>query len=267
MSDRPSDRDEVLLVVPVRLDSRRFPGKALVELNGEAAIEHLLRKLAPLHARLITATDSPQIAQLAERYGEIYLSDEHFLCGSERVAAAYAAMGRGEQWVIDLQGDEIGIPIEAIESVIQARKRSASKILTPCIPMTGSLSSTDRMEKQNDNDGIDCELNTIRSLHKVKVVFDAARRALYFSRSPIPYPFVCDGPWYLHVGVFAYTAASLLAFPSLPPSKLEQRESLEQLRALEAGWHIEMLPLDGWTNRPWPSLNVPSDLAEALAFL
>jgi 3-deoxy-manno-octulosonate cytidylyltransferase (CMP-KDO synthetase) len=230
----------VVAVIPARWASTRFPGKAMAELAGEPMISHVARRASEAATvdHVIVATDDRRIAIAAERAGaEAVMTGEH-PSGTDRVAAAIA--GR-EEWgiVVNVQGDEPLLSGENIDVLVEGlRADDEVKMATLCRPLEA--------ERAEEPDA-------------VKVVRDHRGRALFFSRSLIPYPRHREAAsklWHLHLGVYGFRREALAEFVKLTPSPLELAEGLEQLRALENG--IPILVLDA----PHPAFGVdtPEDL-------
>ena len=234
------DVKSVVAVIPARWASTRFPGKALARIAGEPMIAHVVRRAAEARSvgHVIVATDDERIARAAEVAGAEAVMTGECSSGTDRVAAALA--GRAEwELVVNVQGDEPLLSGENIDVLVAGlRADSGAPMSTLCRPL-----EPERAEDPN----------------AVKVVRDLDGRALYFSRSPIPYPRdreVAAALWRLHLGIYGFRRPALELFVSLPPSQLERAEGLEQLRALENG--IPILVLDA----PQPAFGVdtPEDL-------
>jgi 3-deoxy-manno-octulosonate cytidylyltransferase (CMP-KDO synthetase) len=216
----------VVAVIPARWSSTRFPGKPMAELAGEPMIAHVVRRASEATTvdHVIVATNDERIAEAAVAVGaEAVMTGEH-PSGTDRVAAAVRDR---DEWeiVINVQGDEpllSGDNIDVLVSGLMDDEKVGMSTL--CRPL-----EAERAEDPN----------------AVKVVRDARGRALYFSRSAIPYPRHREAAWKLwrlHLGIYGFRRETLEAFVALPPSELEQAEALEQLRALENG--IPILVLD-----------------------
>lgn len=236
----------MLAAIPARYGSTRFPGKPLAELAGEPMIAHVVRRARAASSvdHVLVATDDERIARAAEAAGAEPVMTGECASGTDRIAEA--VRGRSESWelVINLQGDEPLLPAENIDALV-AGMRDAPEvgIGTLCRPLPA-----DRREDPN----------------AVKVVRDARGRALYFSRSTIPYPRDEDAAtslWRLHLGIYGFRRATLEAFVRLPPSPLERAEGLEQLRALEHGLDILVLDAPGEAF----GVDTPEDLARVAA--
>ena len=217
----------VTVVIPARYGSSRFPGKPLVELNGKPMIQHVYEQAASCRAvsQVLVATDDERIKQVVERFGgrAVFVAGD-YRTGTDRVAAV-ARMFAGD-YFLDLQGDEIPLSPELLTDLVE--------------PFWGSGVGMGTLKRVIDS--TDDLLNPA----VVKVVTDAKGDALYFSRAPIP--FVRDasqlravgGLHYIHLGLYIYGRDTLLRLASLPTSRLEDAEKLEQLRALDSGIHIRV---------------------------
>jgi len=227
-------------VIPARWASTRFPGKPLAELAGDPMIAHVVRRASEATTidHVIVATDDQRIAEAAIAAGAEAVMTGECPSGTDRVAAAVA---NRDEWeiVVNIQGDEPLLSGENIDVLVSGLVADEEvRMSTLCRPL-----DAERAEDPNS----------------VKVVRDARGRALYFSRSPIPYPRHREMAWKLwrlHLGIYGFRREALDAFVALPPSELEQAEALEQLRALENG--IPILVLDA----PHPAFGVdtPEDL-------
>lgn len=238
----------VLIVVPARVGSTRLPNKPLQLLGGAplvARVAERVRQVAEAD-RLVVATDSDAVAAAVEPLGvETVMTRRDLASGTDRVAAVAARTEfAGYDVVVNVQGDEPFLPLDAVRGAIR-RVQGGDAIGTAAAP----LDPADRHDPA-----------------RVKVVCDERGRALYFSRHAIP--FVRDSAieatvsWWQHLGLYAYRRDALLRLAALPPSPLERAESLEQLRALEAGMAIGVSLLD----RPAPpGIDTPADLAAAEA--
>lgn len=230
----------VVAVIPARWGSTRFPGKALAELEGEPMIVHVVRRASAAATvdHVVVATDDERVAAAAENAGaEAVMTGEH-PSGTDRVAEAVSRRS-GWELVVNVQGDEPLLSGANIDALVTGMRRVPDVgMATLCFPL-----GADRIDDPN----------------AVKVVRDARGRALYFSRSLIPYPrdrFSAEALWRLHLGIYGFRPDTLARFVELKPSPLEEAEGLEQLRALENG--IDLLVLDA----PDPAFGVdtPEDL-------
>jgi 3-deoxy-manno-octulosonate cytidylyltransferase (CMP-KDO synthetase) len=213
------------ILIPARLASSRLPEKALADLGGKPLVVRTLERALACGAESVhVATDSQPIAEAIEAAGgQVVMTGAAHRSGTDRLAEASARLGLADEAiVVNLQGDEPAMPVACLVQVagLLAGDREAS-MATLWQPVA--------------------DLAQWKDPNVVKLVSDRRNRALYFSRAPIPH--VRDGDWpqsraSRHVGLYAYRAGALKAWTSLPESELEQLESLEQLRALEAGWLI-----------------------------
>jgi 3-deoxy-manno-octulosonate cytidylyltransferase (CMP-KDO synthetase) len=216
----------VVAVIPARWGSTRFPGKILAELAGEPMIVHVVRRALKAQKvdHVIVATDDERIAEVAVTTGAEAVMTGECASGTDRVAEAVC--GRDE-WdvVVNIQGDEPLLSEDNIDVVVGGLLADQGvRMSTLCRPL-----EAERVEDPN----------------AVKVVLGVDRRALYFSRSPIPYPKSREAAiamWRLHLGIYGFRKDTLERFVALPPSDLEVAEGLEQLRAVENG--IPILVLD-----------------------
>ncbi|HJW33387.1 MAG TPA: 3-deoxy-manno-octulosonate cytidylyltransferase, partial [Holophagaceae bacterium] len=226
-----------LAVLPSRFSATRFPGKPLALIAGKPMIRWVYEAARKAEGvdRVVVATDDDRIAAEVRGFGgEAIMTDSALPSGTDRTAAALAALeAQGDHFecVLNIQGDEPAMHPETVASVVALMRDN------PDLPMgTAACPFAHADELFNPN--------------AVKVVVDDARRALYFSRSPIPYlrnsaifepdfrPWMTAGQlafFKRHLGLYAYRPDALRTFTNLPPHPLEQLEMLEQLRALAAG--------------------------------
>lgn len=215
-----------IILIPARMASTRLPNKPMAEIAGLPMIVqcYLRAKEAEL-ARVVVACDSSEIADaVAQAGGEAVLTDPDLPSGSDRIFAALGAVdAAGEHDIIvNLQGDMPTLDPAVIGKVLEPFSTDER-----CEVAT--LAAEIHTQAERDNPAV------------VKVVIAEDGRALYFSRNLIPSG---EGVHYHHIGIYAYRRAALERFVSLPPSPLEKREKLEQLRALEAGMNIAVRVVD-----------------------
>lgn len=253
---------KTLAVLPSRFAATRFPGKPLALIAGKPMIQWVWEAARAARGvnRVVVATDDERIQSAVHDFnGEVVMTDPALPSGTDRVAMALASLDEAFDVVLNLQGDEPAMHPETIAALVKLMAEN------PELPMgTAACAFSDPDELFNPN--------------AVKVVVDDRKRALYFSRSPIPYlrnakSFECDfRPWLQsdqlqhfkrHLGLYAYRPEILRAFTKLPPHPLEQIEMLEQLRALAAGIAI------GVAETPHISLGVdtPADIPAVEALL
>lgn len=210
------------IIIPARYDSTRLKGKPLIEVKDKPIIQWVWEKavMTDLADRVIIATDNDQIFQAAESFGaEVEMTSDTHTSGSDRIAEVVERHPE-LSYVVNLQGDEPLITPDSIDEVIKGVKNDGADISTLIRILK------DKKEIENPN----C----------VKCVVDDNGYALYFSRSKIPYE---RNPgfatFYGHLGIYGYTRESLLKMTKMTQSELELAESLEQLRALQAGMRIK----------------------------
>jgi 3-deoxy-manno-octulosonate cytidylyltransferase (CMP-KDO synthetase) len=220
----------IIGILPARWGSTRFPGKPLHLIAGKPLIQHVweqCRKCERLDG-LVIATDDERILAAAESFGAraVMTSPEH-PTGTDRLAEAVRSLP-GAEIIVNIQGDEPLIDPALIDRL------AAAMAADPSLDMATAANPLDPADP------------AVRDPNVVKVVTALDGRALYFSRSPLPYfrnP--VDGlPVYRHKGIYAYRRTFLERFVTWPPSPLEKAESLEQLRALENGASIKVLVTD-----------------------
>lgn len=217
----------VTVVIPARYGSSRFPGKPLVELNGKPMIQHVYEQAAACRAvsEVLVATDDERIKQAVECFGgRALIVPGEYRTGTDRVAAV-ARMFAGDYFV-DLQGDEIPLTPDLLTDLVE-----------PFLVSGVGMGTLKRVIDSTED---------LLNPAVVKVVTDAKGDALYFSRAPIPLvrddpkPQVVGGLHYIHLGLYIYTKETLLRLASLPTSRIEDAEKLEQLRALDHGIRIRV---------------------------
>ena len=230
----------VIAVIPARYASVRFPGKPLAPLAGRPMVIHVLEavRAAKRVDRVLVATDDARIAGVVQAAGgEAILTSETAASGTDRVAEV--ARRIPADIYLNVQGDEPLMPAENIDRTIAAMVDGPGRaIATLAYPIPAEAAA---------------DPNTV----KVAVARDG--RALYFSRSPIPYYRQGAPAYRKHLGIYAYRAETLAEVAALPPSPLERAESLEQLRWLESGYTIWVGDAAGNSI----GVDTPGDLAEA----
>jgi 3-deoxy-manno-octulosonate cytidylyltransferase (CMP-KDO synthetase) len=216
---------KVAVIIPARLGSTRFPRKVLARETGKYLIEHVFERVAgaPGIDRVLLATDSEEVLAAGRSFGaETVLTRADHASGTDRVAEV--ARRLTHDVIINVQGDE---PL--IEHGDLAILRSFFEGADGPPRDMATLAA-----RRDDSEGF-------RDPNIVKVVIGAGGNALYFSREPVPH--VRSGEpleWHQHIGIYAYRRDVLLRLSALPPTALEKRERLEQLRALENGWRIDV---------------------------
>ncbi len=242
-------------IIPARYASTRFPAKPLALLGGKTVIQRVYEQVATILDEAIVATDHKEIFNVVEAFGgKAVMTSEAHRSGTDRCWEAYTKVGQGYDVVINIQGDEPFIQASQLEALKACFTDSATEIATLVKPFT-------------EEDGIEALLNP----NSPKVVLSKDLFALYFSRSIIPYCRSIEpqnwlteaGPFYKHIGIYAYRAEILKQITSLPISSLEKMESLEQLRWLESGLRIKV----GISNIETIGIDTPEDLKRAEEFL
>jgi 3-deoxy-manno-octulosonate cytidylyltransferase (CMP-KDO synthetase) len=237
-----------LILIPARMASTRLPGKPLADIAGAPMIVHVLRRAQEADiGRAVVATDAPEIADAVKAHGgEAVMTRADHPSGSDRIFEALERLDPEAkvETVVNLQGDFPTILTDQIRAVLEPLVDPAVDIAT--------LAAEIHTEEEDLNPNV------------VKVVGSsiAARRmrALYFTRATAP---TGDGPRYHHIGLYAYRRQALERFVALPPSPLEGRERLEQLRALEAGMRIDVTIVDSVPR----GVDTPPDLETARRIL
>lgn len=239
--------NDTLVLIPARLAATRLPGKPLLDIHGAPMIVHVWRRaVAAGIGPVVVAGADREIAKAVERAGgRAVMTDPALPTGSDRIHAAITALDpeRAHDAVVNVQGDMPMLDPAAIRVALRALDETDADIATLAAEITDPAALADT------------------SVNKVAAGFaDPARpaRALYFSKAPVPWG---EGPYYEHVGLYAYRRAALDRFVTLPRGVLEQRERLEQLRALEAGMRIWVSLID--KAQLGVQVDTPADLARA----
>ena len=231
---------KVVGIIPARWGSTRFPGKPLHLLAGKPLLQHVWERCrcATTLDTVIIATDDMRIAEAAFAWGaEVSLTSSRHRSGTDRVAEVAAKL-RGVSHIINIQGDEPLIDPKLINQL--ARKMQAD-------PKIEMITAVHPFENPAD----------AHSPHQVKAVLDRRQRALYFSRSAIPFARDATAAisFLRHQGIYGYQRALLLRFVHWKPTPLEKAEALEQLRALENGVNIHVVV----TKSGSPGVDTPDD--------
>jgi 3-deoxy-manno-octulosonate cytidylyltransferase (CMP-KDO synthetase) len=241
------------VLIPARLKSTRLPDKPLADIHGAPMVVRVAQQAARSQAtRVVVAGDDARIVDACRAHGvQALLTRVDHVSGSDRLAEACEQLGiDGDAIVVNVQGDEPLISTGMIDACAALLRERAD-----CVMSTVAHAIDEPAEYANPN--------------VVKVVCDAAGRALYFSRASIPHwrdrpdaAVLSAPPPLRHVGLYAYRAAFLRRFPTLPPAPLEVLESLEQLRVL---WHGERIAVHMSDDRPGPGVDTPADLERVRA--
>ena len=220
---------DILILIPARLSATRLPGKPLADIAGEPMIVHVLRraqeaKLGPV----VVATDSEVIVAAVEKAGgRAVMTRADHVSGSDRIFEALGIIDPEgtAKIIVNVQGD--------LPTLTPADIQSAAGLLGDPKVDIGTLAAEIVKEHEKTDPSVVKAVGSEVSLKRL--------RALYFTRATAP---TGDGPLYHHIGLYAYRREALRRFVGLPPSPLERREKLEQLRALEAGMRIDIAVVD-----------------------
>lgn len=239
----------MVALIPARYGSTRFPGKPLAEVFGKPLIQWVYEQACRVSGLggVYVATDDPRIEECVRGFGgQALLTRGDHASGTDRVAEAAGLLGlAGHDIVLNVQGDQPVFPPLLAGHLAQVAARDCSAVMvTPA-----------RREY---------DLRAASDPNVVKVVLNHRGRALYFSRSPIPYWREGQKPFfYRHIGLYAYRVDFLREFVSLPPGRLEEAEKLEQLRALEYGYPIVVVE----TAEETLEVDTPADLERFRQYL
>lgn len=245
------------VLIPARLASTRLPNKPLADIGGIPMVVRVAQRVQAGVARgtrIVVAGDSERILQACAHYAvEAVLTRLDHASGSDRLAQACDLLGLGDdEIVVNVQGDEPLIDPALVGAVAQVLRDSPSASMG-----TAACAITQSDEFRNPN--------------VVKVVLDAARHALYFSRAPIPWwrdassieALPAPAPL-RHIGIYSYRVGFLRGFPQLAPAPLETIEALEQLRAL---WHGHRIAVHLAASAPGAGVDTPEDLERVRAWV
>jgi 3-deoxy-manno-octulosonate cytidylyltransferase (CMP-KDO synthetase) len=239
---------DVVILIPARMAATRLPGKPLADIAGTPMIVHVLRRAqAAAVGPVIVATDSPEIeAAVHKAGGQAVMTRGDHASGSDRIFEALGKIdpGGSAAIVVNVQGDLPTLEAADITAPLALLADSAVDIGTAAAAITRAA--------ERDDPAVVKVVGT--------PVGPSRLRALYFTRAAAPFG---EGPLYHHIGLYAFRRAALERFVQLPPSPLEKRERLEQLRALEAGMRIDVAIVG---TAPL-GVDTPDDLARARAML
>jgi len=234
---------KAVAIIPARWGSSRFPGKPLHPIAGKPLLWHVWersRRARTLDS-VIVATDDMRIAEAAFAWGaEVSLTSPTHQSGTDRIGEVAAKL-RGVSLVLNIQGDEPLVDPKLLNQLVRQMQRDPKiQMITAVHPFVDPADA--------------------QSPHQIKAVLDRQMRALYFSRSPIPYSRNAAQPprYFRHQGIYGYRREFLLRFVRWQPTPLEKLEALEQLRALENGVNIHVVV----TKRGSPGVDTPDDVAE-----
>jgi len=227
-------------IIPCRYESSRFPGKSLVLINGKPMMWHVYQRAleSSVLDEVYIATDDERISKVADEYelNTVMTSTKH-KTGTDRVAEAADQIQA--DYYVNIQGDEPLIDPEAIKLVTQA-------IIDCDNPLVQATNAYSAMQEVSD----------VVDTNTVKVIMDVNKKALAYSRHPIPFPKSNIAKYYKQLGLYAFKKSGLEVFSENPPANLEKTESVEMYRLLEHGYSIQMVK----TNDVSISVDTPSDL-------
>ncbi len=248
------------IIIPARYNSKRFPGKPLANILGKSLLERTWRIACDVENidSIIIATDDKRIAEHATAFGaKVQMTDSKWINGSERILEALRLQNISPDIVVNLQGDAVLTPpfvIDALIKTFSTDKKERYAVATPGV----QLRKQQYLQMlKNKSEGIGSG---------TMVTFDQEGKALYFSRSIIPFlrnDETKEGdlvPVYRHIGLYAYRLPALEKYVKLAPTPLELAEGLEQLRLLENDIPIKVVPVDYKGRTHW-SVDNPEDIA------
>ena len=247
--------DEVAIVIPVRMKSSRLPGKPLAEIDSMSVVEHVWRNVIAVYdpKHVYVAYDCNEIADVVQKFGGNGIAtDENHPSGTDRIAEAMRKIknpvaGKDYKTVVNFQGDGLNVDPRLNNKLIEIMAENNADIVTVATQISGA--------------------EDINNPAMVKIAMNNKGRALYFSRSPIPYDrdnnSVTKAFW--HIGIYVYNVKSLQKFVEYPEGDLEKLEKLEQLRALENNMLIYASVVQSikLLNDVPADINTPEELAEA----
>lgn len=245
---------KIQAIIPARYASTRFPGKPLALLGGKEIVQRVYERAQEVFDEVWVATDDERIVEAVKRFGgKVVMTSPTHNSGTDRCREAVQQTVLHPDVVVNIQGDEPFVHPEQLRALCQCFDDESTQIATLVKPFTPDMG-----------------LEALRNPNSPKVVLGQQQQALYFSRSVIPYlRGISEEEWlsrhvfYKHIGLYAYRTAALEQITALPQSPLEQAESLEQLRWLEAGMKIRV----GITEHETIGIDTPDDLRKAEEFL
>lgn len=240
----------IIGIIPARYASTRFPGKPLVRIGSKSMIQRVVERVSAsgLFEHVVVATDDTRIEEHVKALGHrVVMTSATHQSGTDRCAEALRNSGLNASAIVNIQGDEPLVHTEQLAQLTQLILQPEVDIATLVKPITNAALLFDP--------------------NKVKVVLNRLGRAMYFSRQTIPSQrghapeeWLNQGPYYQHLGLYAFKTSVLQKVVELPVSYLEKAESLEQLRWLEYGYSIAA----GVTQIETPAIDTPEDLVKLL---
>ncbi len=243
-----------IVIIPARYASTRFPAKPLALLGGKPVIQRVYEQVSGVVSDVVVATDDERIYSAVEAFGgRVVMTSTNHKSGTDRCWEAYQKQGEEYDVVINVQGDEPFIAHSQLRAIMDCFNDKTTDIATLVKPFS-------------EEDGVEA----LENPNSPKVVLDKQSRAIYFSRSVIPYlrgvereQWLKKHTYYKHIGMYAFRADVLKQVTSLEQSPLELAESLEQLRWLENGYKIGV----GISDVETVGIDTPEDLQRAEEFL
>ena len=243
-----------IAIIPARYASTRFPAKPLALLGGKPVIQRVYEQVTGVISSAVVATDDERIAEVVKSFGgQVVMTSPNHKSGTDRCWEAYQKLGEEYDVVINVQGDEPFIAHSQLKAIMECFEDENTDIATLVKPFV-------------ESDG----LAALENPNSPKVVLDSESRAIYFSRSVIPYlrgvepeQWLSSHTFYKHIGMYAFRSDVFGKITSLPQSTLELAESLEQLRWLENGYKIGV----GISDVETVGIDTPEDLQRAEEFL
>lgn len=243
-----------IAIIPARYASTRFPAKPLALLGGKPIIQRVYERVSQAFENVCVATDDDRIYKAVKSFGgQVVMTSTSHRSGTDRCYEAYGKLGIEADVVVNVQGDEPFIDLSQLEEIKHCFDDATTQIATLVKPFAA-----------------DAPFEAIANPNSPKVVVSNDDYALYFSRSVIPYlrgipqeEWVAKHRYLKHIGLYAYRTEVLKDITSMPQGELEQCESLEQLRWLQAGLRIKV----GYTDVETIGIDTPEDLQRAENFL
>lgn len=243
-----------LALIPARYASTRFPAKPLAILGEKTIIQHVYERVSSVFEHAYVVTDDERIEACVLAFGgRCIMTGTHHKSGTDRCYEALEKLGVGYDVVVNVQGDEPFIAtsqLETIKACFDDPQTQIATLVKPFVPADG--------------------IEALENPNSPKVVLDNNGYAIYFSRSVIPYlrgveksEWLSKHTYFKHIGLYAYRSEVLKEITSMPLGELEQAESLEQLRWLQAGYRIKV----GTTDVETIGIDTPEDLERAKTFL
>lgn len=241
-------------IIPARYASSRFEGKPLADICGKPMVQRVYEQACKALDEVYVATDDVRIYEAVIAFGgKVIMTGSHHKSGTDRCYEAYCLSGSQADVIVNIQGDEPFVQPAQINTVKACFDDETTEIATLARPFPS-----------------DTDFEHLFDSNVVKVVLsEVTHKALYFSRSVVPYmrgehhlEWLKKNTYYAHVGMYAYKADVLRAITQLPQSNLEKVESLEQLRWLENGYQIKV----GLTHEQTIGIDTPADLEAAIAW-